>query len=856
MTLNLMTMLLVAAAPTSAPGNAPGHPELPFRPPAAPLVTHDPYLSIWSPADRLTDAPTMHWTGAVQPLSSLVRVDGVSYRLMGTEPEGTAALPQVGLEVWPTRTLCRFEGAGIELELQFMSPLIPNDLDLYARPVTTLTWTARSADGVAHEVSVYFDAPGLLCVNEPDQAVVWAEERLGGAAVLRLSAAEQRVLGRSGDNLRIEWGDLYVAPSRPGAAIALGEGAALRARFIESGPWEGLPVDEDQPRPAGQRPVVAAVARDLGAVGSAEVSDSVVIAYDDHYGMQYFGRNLRPFWRRDGADAASLIADALRDSAQVAARCEAFDRELVADLERSGGAKYAAICALAFRQSLAACKLVADSAGRPLFFSKENFSNGCTGTVDVFYPQSPILLLTSPTLMEATVVPVLEYAASDLWPFPFAPHDIGQYPLANGQVYGGGATSEENQMPVEESGNMLILLAALSKARGNTAVVDRYWPMLEEWAEYLLAKGLDPEHQLCTDDFAGHLAHNVNLSAKATMGIRCFAELCHMRGDAAQASRYRAVAVEYAREWRRRADDGDHYRLAFDRPGTWSQKYNLVWDRVLGFDLFPRSIARTEMDYYLQAQNEYGLPLDNRQDYTKLDWILWTATLTGDQEDFDALVDPVWRFLNDTPDRVPMTDWFRTEEPRAQAFRARPVVGGVFLKALYDGALWAKWANRDSWPKGEWAPLPAPAEVVVATAREAETVWRYTTEDPGEGWSEPGFDDSSWSEGPAGFGSPGTPGGVVRTEWRTSDIWIRRTVTLQAPVPDDLQLLLHHDEDAEVYINGALAARVEGYQTRYVAQPILAEARRGLRAGDNLMAIHCHQTWGGQYIDAGLCRLP
>ncbi len=417
----------------------------------------------------------------------------------------------------------------------------------------------------------------------------------------------------------------------------------------------------------------------------------------------------------------------------MAARCEAFDRELVADLERSGGAKYAAICALAFRQSLAACKLVADSAGRPLFFSKENFSNGCTGTVDVFYPQSPILLLTSPTLMEATVVPVLEYAASDLWPFPFAPHDIGQYPLANGQVYGGGATSEENQMPVEESGNMLILLAALSKARGNTAVVDRYWPMLEEWAEYLLAKGLDPEHQLCTDDFAGHLAHNVNLSAKATMGIRCFAELCHMRGDAAQASRYRAVAVEYAREWRRRADDGDHYRLAFDRPGTWSQKYNLVWDRVLGFDLFPRSIARTEMDYYLQAQNEYGLPLDNRQDYTKLDWILWTATLTGDQEDFDALVDPVWRFLNDTPDRVPMTDWFRTEEPRAQAFRARPVVGGVFLKALYDGALWAKWANRDSWPKGEWAPLPAPAEVVVATAREAETVWRYTTEDPGEG---------------------------------------------------------------------------------------------------------------------------
>lgn len=855
MTLSLVTVLLVAVPQALGPGNAPGHPEVPFRPPAVPVVTHDPYLSVWSPADRLTDAPTMHWTGAPHPLSSLVRIDSVPYRLMGTDPEGVAPLPQLGLEVWPTRTLCRFEGAGVAIDLHFVSPLMPNDLDLYSRPVTYIRWTARSTDGERHKVSVYFDAPGLMCVNEAGEAVVWATERLSGQHVLRLSAADQRVLSRSGDNLRIEWGDLYVLPEAPGAALAIGAGDELRRAFVASGPWSEWPEDTDRPRAAGERPIAAAVAHELGPVGGSPVSWTVLLAYDDYFGIQYFGRNLRPFWRRNGWGAGDLIAAAVRECQEVAARCEAFDRELVADLERCGGTKYAAICALAFRQSLAACKLVADSAGQPLYFSKENFSNGCTGTVDVFYPQSPLLLLTSPTLMEATLVPVLDYAASDLWPFPFAPHDVGQYPLANGQVYGGGATSEENQMPVEESANMLILLAALAKARGNADLAGRYWPMLEEWADYLQAKGFDPEHQLCTDDFAGHLAHNVNLSAKAITGLRSFAELCHMQGDSKQAARYRAVAAEYAQEWHRRAYDGDHYRLAFDRPGSWSQKYNLVWDRILGYHLFPETVARTEMAHYKRVQDQYGLPLDNRQPYTKLDWIFWTATLTGEGDDFETLVEPVWRYLNESPDRVPMSDWYRTKEPRVQGFRARPVVGGVFLRALYERDLWRKWASRDARPLGRWAPLPAPAEIVVPTAAEAETLWRYTTADPGEAWMEPGFDDSGWAMGAGGFGAPGTPGSVVRTEWRTPDIWIRRTFALDRDSIEGLHLLLHHDEDAEVYINGVIAAQARGYQTRYIVQPISPEAQRALRVGENTLAIHCRQSRGGQYIDAGLCYL-
>ena len=158
--------------------------------------------------------------------------------------------------------------------------------------------------------------------------------------------------------------------------------------------------------------------------------------------------------------------------------------------------------------------------------------------------------------------------------------------------------------------------------------------MLEEWARYLEEKGLDPENQLCTDDFAGHLAHNANLSIKAIMGLASYGKLCEMTGRAEEARKYRSLAEKFTAEWLKLAADGDHYVLAFGNPGTWSQKYNLVWDRLLGFGLFPPEVARKEIAYYKTVQNEYGLPLDNRSKYTKLDWILWTSVLTENAERF------------------------------------------------------------------------------------------------------------------------------------------------------------------------------------------------------------------------------
>jgi hypothetical protein len=529
-------------------------------------------------------------------------------------------------------------------------------------------------------------------VNNDNQQVTWGRSQAAGLAVLNIGSRDQQPLNRSGDDLRIDWGYFHLAVPTGEQATLVASSQAI-GDFLKTG---NLPASDDMDMPQTPRDHAAhlVVAFPVDVTPAQTASRHVLVSYTEGYAIEYLNRKLRPYWQRNGETVQAMLAQAEAEYAPLEARGRKYDEELAADLEHVGGAGYRQLATLAYRQTLAAHGLVADLDGKPMLFAKENFSNGDIATVDVLYPSAPFFLFFNPALLEAQVRPVLEYASLPRWKFPFAPHDLGRYPLANGQEYGGGERTEEDQMPVEESGNLLILGAALGQAQGDWHVAKEFWPQFTKWAKYVREKGLDPENQLCTDDFAGHLAHNANLSIKAIEGLAAYAQMARGLGETSVADDYAAAAKQMATKWEEMARDGDHYKLAFDRAGTWSQKYNLVWDQLLSLDLFAPGVRETEIAFYLKHLNLYGLPLDNRADYTKLDWELWTATMAKNPSDFAALLDPIVKWTNETPTRVPLTDWYDTKNGKQIGFQARSVVGGVYVKALANKELTAKWRAR------------------------------------------------------------------------------------------------------------------------------------------------------------------
>jgi hypothetical protein len=592
------------------------------------------------------------------------------------EQKFTQTATQKSVDVLPTRTFYTFEAGGVQLDLIFTAPMLMDNLDLMTRPVNYMTYQVKAVDGKDHNVSVYIEGSPQWAQDVVHQPIVSEAIDHNNLYLLKSGTKTQDILGKSGDNVRIDWGYVYfAAPKQSNVTSAIGAATEVQEQFAQNGALD----NSYKPSANGDLTdsmEALSIAHNLGKVGADYSTGYVMLAYDDIYSIQYFGDNLRPYWNRSGnTSITDQIQLAVSEYSSVMAKCADFDKQLMDEALAAGGKEYAELCALAYRQSISAHKLVESPSGDLLWLSKENFSNGSIGTVDVTYPSAPLFLYYNTELAKGLLNHIFYYSESGKWVKPFPAHDIGTYPLANGQTYGG-------DMPVEEAGNMLALTAAIAALEGNAKYAEKHWDVLTIWTDYLVEKGLDPENQLCTDDFAGHFAHNVNLSVKAIMGIASYGYLADMLGKKDVAEKYTNKAKEMAQEWMKMADDGDHYRLTFDKPGTWSQKYNLIWNKLLRYDVFPAEVAQKELAYYLTKQNEYGLPLDIRRNYTKSDWIIWTATLADDDETFKKFITPIYKFYNETTDRVPMSDWYNTDSKTHVGFQARSVVGGYYIKML------------------------------------------------------------------------------------------------------------------------------------------------------------------------------
>ena len=635
-----------------------------LNPPAIPLITVDPYFSVWSFSSKINASQTVHWTGKVNGIVGKVIVDGKTYSFLGYH-KNFKKMNQVSLSVSALTTDAVFECPEITVKASFTTPLLPDDYAVLSRPVSYMEFSYSSNDGKPHDVSFYVSADERLCLNEAFESPVTVEpvnisDDIKG---IKMGNTVQKPLHTSGDDIRIDWGYFYL--SAKGKDIDVGSdftkeyGKEIKQVFISGKMEEGR-------------------------------STLVTFAYDDIESIEYFGEHLKSYWNKDGKTIEEAILDATEDYASTMIRCHEFSSKLYSDAEAAGGEGYADLLSLAYRQVVAAHKLAVTKDGEILFVSKECFSNGCAATVDVSYPSIPLFLIYSPELVKGMMRPIYRYAASDIWAkkhkYDFAPHDVGQYPILNGQKYGyrdGDILELDFQMPVEECGNMLVMEAAVAKATGDTSFADSHMDVLLGWAEYLKKYGWDPENQLCTDDFAGHLAHNCNLSLKAIMGIAGLSLIFDMRGEKEKADEYLSLARDMAASWKERAANGDgSYKLAFDQPDTFSMKYNMVWDKIWGTELFGQELMSSETRENKKHFHEYGMPLDSRSDYTKSDWLVWTATMCDTKEEFEEFIAPLVKAYNDTETPVPLSDWYDTVSARAIEFRNRTVQGGLYMRLL------------------------------------------------------------------------------------------------------------------------------------------------------------------------------
>ena len=644
---------------------------------SVPLILHDPFTSIWSSADHLYDKNTVHWCGANQTVAGHLIIDGKRYVFLG-DYKMHQSIPQKSITVTATSTEYEFENDLVNVKCCFTSPLLLDDMVLVSRPCTYIDIEVekKNASKVELDFAVYADV-----VRRDKSTLVGFNGQRTDYNYTFMGRAVQQPLKGSDDTVAIDWGYVYLAAQEENANVY----------YDKNGEKICLKMELEDKKQSG-----------------------FIFAFDDLLSINYFGQWRKGYWTNTYATILDAIGAAFADKEDTLKKAAALDKDIEEKAMAIGGESYAFLCNMSYRHAIAGHKLITDEEGNVLFLSKENDSNGCIGTVDVSYPSVPLFLLYDTEYVKGMLRPIFKFTECDVWEYDFAPHDVGRYPYAWGQAYayrgsfGAGRTEPiiwdthkdgvyppfymypagsdiydiKYQMPVEECGNMLIMTAACCKIDGNAEFAKPYWSILKTWKNYLVEFGADPGDQLCTDDFAGHLEHNTNLSVKAIMGIQAYAMLAEMLGEKEEADKHYALAKEMAADWEVRANAGDHYALAFGKPETWSLKYNLVWDKIWGCNLFSEEVYEKEIAYYIGKTLEYGTPLDNRCNYTKSDWILWCVTMTQNKEQAESLIKPIAYYLENTETRVPFSDWYHADTGRYCSFIARTVQGGIFMPMM------------------------------------------------------------------------------------------------------------------------------------------------------------------------------
>ena len=517
-----------------------------FRPSATPLFILSPTTAVWLRSDNITDMPATHWIPFfTMSMTAYLRVDGKPFRFLGVDftpaadagPVLAPPMQQTSRVVQNTQTIFTLEAAGVQLQLTFTTPAFPDDLTTSSRPIVYITVAVSSVDGSKHAVQLYIDQASDFPLNSVNERLMFADvssqwaKVMPHAHVLTMHGYDNIAFGVKGDQVKPNWSHIYFSTSSLLLSASAQHNASFtRGAFLSNRPLQ--PSDLNKPRLIGTDFPVSAFTFELGMVSPGATQMVVVMfAVDDVYTMKWFGGYQSPLWRHTySGSVVQMIAAGLQDYFALKRRAEQYDAEVLTDLTSKAGPRYATLAALAHRQVMGATTSVWNQDKQEAWvYMKEQSSDGDVSTVDVIFPASPFYLyLSGAEQLRLMLLPLLAYANNETevsYGLPWAPHHLGTWPVCD------LLAAEQEQMPVEESANMLIMLAAIAQRQGGAVdYLVPYLPVLTTWAEYINSSLPDPGLQLCTDDFEGPSPHNAKFGCSWNRWLECVRHPVNLHG--------------------------------------------------------------------------------------------------------------------------------------------------------------------------------------------------------------------------------------------------------------------------------------------------------------------------------------
>lgn len=532
-------------------------------------------------------------------------------------------------------------------------------------------------DVASNDIQIYSDIDGRWTGQAADAD--WALHREGSTAMYSLDVKNAAKYSEGFDMAL--WGQAILAtrPSKSKLSASSGDARGVRSQFARDGKVAG---DEEWTDDG-----VVALSHDLGRV-TGDLSVNFAVGYVREEAINYLGDAYTGYYRAEYPDTFGAVSYFLDDYDDAFQESIALDSELITKAKAAAGQKYSDILALSTRQAYGGIDLTIPNdsldTSQVLAFIKELSSNGNLNTVDVIMPAFPIYYVFDPDYIRLLLEPMMKYLAAGRWHRPYTIHDMGtHYPNATGHD-----DQRAEPMPIEECGNLLAMALAYARATGDTNWPAQYTDIMRGYADYLIENGVDIANQLSSNDAAGPLPNETNLAIKAAVGIKAFGELTGL-------DEYSRIGDERANLFSNQGlgtdDEKTHFVLEYPgMPSTWKIPYNLYPDVLLDLRTFPNTAYDMGNAFFSSVRGEYGVPLDNRQDWAKSDWNMWTAgTLNSSTR--GEFVDDLWAFMTNGQHNWPFSDRYVATSTHNNVAgmpilcRARPTVGGHFALLALQG---------------------------------------------------------------------------------------------------------------------------------------------------------------------------